>query len=54
MKHDGGEGGEILHIVDGPEPRVVRPEEVDVIRQYGEVQRNCLGYQRRILGGNLC
>ena len=46
MKHHGWERSLVLHVVDGPEPGVVRPEEVDVVRQHREVQWYGLQYQR--------
>lgn len=47
MKHHGWEGSLILHIVDRPEPGVVRPQEVDVVRQHAEVQWDRLQQDER-------
>ena len=49
MKHHGWEGRLVLHIVDRPEPGVVRPEKVDVVRQHRQVQWNRLQYQRKFM-----
>ena len=46
MKHHGWERSLVLHVVHRPEPGVVRPEEVDVVRQHCEVQWDGLQYQR--------
>ena len=47
MKHHCSEGSLILHIVDRPEPGVVRPQEVDVVRQHAEVQWDRLQQDER-------
>ena len=38
------EGGDILHVIYCPEPRMVRPEKVDVVRLGCQVHRSCLEY----------
>ena len=44
MEDDCRERGEEVHVVDGPEPGVVRPQEVDVVRQEAEVDWSSLEY----------
>ena len=49
VKHHGWERCLVLQIVDSPEPGVVRPQKVDVVRQHRQVQWNRLQDQ-----SNLC